>query len=479
MTKMVHKIPARKELTNKAAATSRLIRLAAYARVSSDEEDQLDSFKNQVAHYRSYCETHPGYTLVDVYADEGISGTDARKRTNFMRMIADCEAGLIDMVIVKSVSRFARNTQDCLAYSRKLKELNIPVYFETENINTLDSSGEVLFTILSSLAQDESRHISENTSWGFRARFKQGKFVLNTNRFMGYDKDASGKLVINPDQAAIVRRVFTGFMNGKDPGVIARELNEEGVPGAMGKPAWNAATVNGILKNEKHKGDILMQKWIVPDYLTHKMKRNEGEVEQYLIESNHEAIIDRTLWDAAQQEIQRRETFREEHGIRNMGRYTDEQPFSHRVFCTHCGKVYARRTWYRDYGTVKVWICANRTYGRSGPGCQSESLREQSLHNAFVEAWNTILRTREQRLDGWNAAAAGKDALAAFRARQMIDLTADTVPIGTLDVDLVAKVLERVDVGDHGVLTFHFLDGTTVQVTVKEQAEGGAQQWTA
>lgn len=479
MTKMVHRIPARKELTNKAAATSRLIRLAAYARVSSDEEDQIDSFNNQVAHYLSYCDSHPGYTLVDVYADEGISGTDAKKRTEFMRMIADCEAGLIDMVIVKSVSRFARNTQDCLFYSRKLKELNIPVFFETESINTLESTGEVLFTILSSLAQDESRHISENTTWGFRARFKQGQFVLNTNRFMGYDKDADGKLVINPSQAAIVRRVFADFMNGKDPGVIARELNEERVPGAMGKPAWNAATVNGILKNEKHKGDILMQKWITPDYLTHKMKHNDGEVEQYLIESNHEAIVDRTLWEAAQQEIARRETFRDAHGIRNMGRYTDEQPFSHRVFCTHCGKVYARRTWYRDYGSVKVWLCANRTYGRVGPGCQSDNLREQDLHNAFMEAWNTILRTRAQRIEGWKATAAGRNALAAYRAQQMIALTADSVPMKTLDVDLVAKVLEHVDVGDHGVLTFHFLDGSTIRVTTDEQNDGGVVEWTA
>ena len=471
MTQTVHRIPARKELTNRAADKTRLIRLAAYARVSSDEEDQLDSFKNQVAHYNSYCETHPGYSLVGVYADEGISGTNTSKRTDFMRMITDCEAGLIDMVITKSVSRFARNTQDCLYYSRKLKELNIPVFFETEGINTLDSSGEVLFTILSSLAQDESRHISENTSWGFKARFKQGKFVLNTNRFLGYDKDRDGRLVINPDQASTVRRVFTDFMNGKDPGVIARELNTEDVPGAMGKPAWTTATVISILRNEKYKGDILMQKWITPDYLSHKIKRNDGEVEQYLIEGNHEAIIDRTLWDATQQEITRRETFREEHGIRNMGRYTDEQPFSHRVFCGHCGKVYARRTWYRGYGTVRVWICANRTYGKDGPGCQSENLREQDLHSAFIEAWNTVLSTRAKRMDSWNSAIDGDDALAAYRARQMIALTADTAPMDKLDMSIVAKVLERVVVSDHSVLTFHFLDGTAICATLKCQAK--------
>ena len=476
MTKMVHKIPAKKVQKGKEIAQPQIIRLAAYARVSSDEEDQLNSFKNQVAHYRSYCDTRPGYTLVDVYADEGISGTDALKRSEFMRMIADCEAGRIDMVIVKSVSRFARNTQDCLFYSRKLKALNIPVIFETENINTLDNTGELLFTILSSLAQDESRHISENTTWGFRARFKQGHFVLNTNRFMGYDRDADGKLVINPEQAVIVRRVFTDFMAGKDPGVIARELNNEGVPGAMGKPAWNAATVCFILKNEKHKGDILMQKWITPDYLTHKMKRNEGEVEQYLIEDNHEAIIDRTLWEAAQQELQRRETFRDEHDLHNLGRYTDEQPFSHRVFCTHCGKVYARRTWYRHSGSRKVWICANRTYGKSGPGCQSENLKEDDLNNAFIAAWNTILVTRNEREGAWQAVATGDDALAAFRAKQMILLTADPTPLQKLDCKLVAGVLERVEVGDHGILTFHFLDGSTVRIATKEQADGGVGQ---
>lgn len=188
--------------------------------------------------------------MVRIYADEGISGTNTRKREDFKQMISDCESGKIDLVITKSISRFARNTQDCLEYSRKLKNLGIGIFFEKEHINTLDATGELLFTILSSLAQDESRNISENTTWGIRTKFKKGIPQIDCNKFFGYDKDKDGKLVINEEQAITVRRIFTDFLNGYNPSTIAKILTEENVKTGTGRNKWNTATVRGILKKE-------------------------------------------------------------------------------------------------------------------------------------------------------------------------------------------------------------------------------------
>ena len=260
MSRQVVHIPARRGPAAPATARSHRLRLAAYCRVSTDQEDQLQSFENQKTYFEEYASRHPEYILAGLYADEGISGTNTRHRDDFNRMIADCEAGKIDVVITKSISRFARNTADCLMYARKLKDLGIAVIFEKEGINTMDGSGELLFTILSSLAQEESRSISENTTWGIRYLFTQGVLHLNTNRFLGYDKDKDGNLIINQEQAEIVRYIYTSFLEGNGPGVIARRLREAGVPGVMGEAKWCASTIQGILVNEKYSGDALLQK---------------------------------------------------------------------------------------------------------------------------------------------------------------------------------------------------------------------------
>lgn len=249
MARTIQHIPARDELNNRAAVETHQVRVAAYCRVSTDQEEQLNSFANQVSYYKNYIQSQPRYILAGIYADEGISGTNTKRREQFKQMIRDCEAGKIDMIITKSISRFARNTQDCLYYSRHLKSMGIGIYFEKENINTLDAAGELLFTILSSLAQDESRSISENCKWGIRKKFRDGILHLNTNRFMGYDKDENGRLVINEEQAAIVRRIFYEFMNGLNPDVIARRLREEGIPGCMGEVKWQTSTILGMLRN--------------------------------------------------------------------------------------------------------------------------------------------------------------------------------------------------------------------------------------
>ena len=259
------------------------LRVAAYCRVSTDQEDQLGSFANQVEYYNKLLASRSDWEMAGLFADEGISGTGTRKRSGFLDMITACEEGRVDLVITKSISRFARNTADCLNYSRKLKKMGIPIIFEKEGINTMEATGELLFTILSSLAQEESRNIAENTRWGIRSKFQQGIPHLNTEYLMGYDKGPDGNLVINEEQAVVIRRIYKEFLEGWNCSEIASRLNQEGICGIHDRPAWLPATIERVLKNEKHVGDLLMQKTYTADYLTKRQVVNDGRFEQYYI----------------------------------------------------------------------------------------------------------------------------------------------------------------------------------------------------
>lgn len=467
MAREIQHIPARREVINRAAVATRRIRLAAYCRVSTNNEDQLLSFENQVTYYKDYAKRHPEYELVKIYADEGISGTSTRHREEFKQMIADCEAGNIDLIITKSISRFARNTADCLKFSRMLKDIGVGIQFEKEGINTLEGSGELLFTILSSLAQDESRSISENTTWGIRSLFRQGVLHLNAKRFLGYDKDETGQLVINKEQAVIVRRIYDQYMNGYNPDVIARQLCEEGIPGVMGEPKWVCATIMGILQNEKYTGDALLQKTFTVDYLSKKMIKNEGQIEQFWVKGNHEAIIEKDYWDAVQLEIQRRHDYMEKYNLRSMGRYTDGQPFSNRIFCGICGNVYWRRTWTRLNKKIKVWQCGTRYREKGVPHCGSENLFERDLFRGFLYAWNIVVENRNDYLPRWEQIIEDGNPLERHRARQMLALTAKG-EVKEMDLHLVGTVLDRCIAKPKGVLEFFFLDGTQVGVSVAD-----------
>lgn len=463
MGKSVTVIKASPKKVSKNKSGVRKLRVAAYCRVSTDQEEQLNSFENQVSYYTAYINGKPEYEMAGIYADEGISGTSTRKRTDFNRMISDCEKGKIDLIIVKSISRFARNTQDCLSYSRKLKNMGIGVFFEKENINTMDGAGELLFTILSSLAQEESRSISENCKWGIRKKFSDGKYHLNTNRFLGYDKDAKGNLIINDEQAVIVRRVFKEFMDGVNPDVISKRLNDENVPGCMGEARWSCSTIWGILSNEKYMGDAILQKTYTSDFLTKKTEKNTGQVTQYYVENDHEAIIEKDYWTAVQMEIQRRKDFMEAYGLRTMGRYTDEQPFSSRVICGTCRNIFWRRTLTRGGKQIKVWMCGQRYRQKGVVGCTSETIKEDALHAAFVKAWNGIVENRVKYMERWKRDIQGDNPLLAFRAKQMVELTKGK-PIKKIDMALVGKVLDHCVVLSKEAYEFYFLDGTCVKI---------------
>lgn len=459
MERTVTVIPASQIKSVAAANIGRKKRVAAYCRVSTELEEQQSSFKNQVEYYTNMINNRPDWELAGVFADDGVSGTNAKKRFGFMDMIAACEEGRVDLVITKSISRFARNTADSLNYCRKLKNLGIPIIFEKEGINTMEASGELMFTILSSLAQEESRNISENTAWGIRSKFRQGIPHINTEALLGYDKDADGNLVINEEQASVVRRVYREFLEGWDISDIARRLKDEGIPGVHGRVSWHAVTIKRMLQNEKHVGDILMQKTYTTDFLTKTQTENNGELEQYYIKDNHPAIISRENWDAVQLELSRREAFRKRHGLWTLGSSTNNPLCSH-VFCESCGGKYIRKCW--EGITEVFWKCENAEK-KKGHICNAKNIKESALQKAIVIAWNSIVADRELHLPGWEQMVTDGDALQKYWGRNMIAITEDG-PLEAEVPELTRMMLEEITVKSPSEMTVTFLDGTVKNI---------------
>ena len=269
----------------------RKLRVAAYCRVSTASEEQLVSLAAQKAHYENYIKSNDAWEFAGLYYDEGISGTKKEKREGLLAMVAACERGTIDFVITKSISRFARNTLDCLKYIRELKEKNIPVFFEKENINTMDSKGEVLLTIMASLAQQESQSLSQNIKLGLQYRFQNGEVRVNHSRFLGYTKDEEGNLIIEPAEAEVVKRIYREYLEGASLLQIGRGLEADGILTGAGKTKWRPETLKKILQNEKYIGDALLQKTYTVDFLNKKRVQNKGIIPQYYVENSHEPII--------------------------------------------------------------------------------------------------------------------------------------------------------------------------------------------
>jgi site-specific DNA recombinase len=386
MAKKIISIPAtRNRFTEQPLARPSKRKVCGYARVSTDHEEQQSSYEAQMSYYSNYIRSRPDWEFVGMYSDEGISGTSTTHRAGFQKMIADALAGKINLIITKSVSRFARNTVDSLTTVRKLKEHGIEVYFEKENIWTLDSKGELLITIMSSLAQEESRSISENTTWGRRKQFQDGKVSMNYHLFLGYDEG----FVINPEQAKVVRLIYKLFLNGYSYDAVAIKLTEMGVPTASGKgKRWNKAVVKSILTNEKYKGDALLQKYYTADFLTKKQVLNEGEIPQYYVKHHHEPIIDPDLFDLVQIEVRRRADL--------PGRYSAVSIFSGRIFCGLCGNVYGRKIWHS--GTKYAsnhWRC-NHMYNTRGKKCKTPVLSEEEIKALFLKAFNKVFTEKEE-----------------------------------------------------------------------------------
>jgi len=387
MAKSVTTIPATlSRFTAAPINSTKKRRVAAYARVSTDNEEQLTSYEAQVDYYTNYIKGRDDWEFAGVYTDEGITGTNTKKREGFKSMVADALDGKIDLIITKSVSRFARNTVDSLTTIRKLKENSIEVYFEKENIWTFDGKGELLLTIMSSLAQEESRSISENCTWGQRKRFADGKVTVPFNRFLGYDRGPDGNLVVNPEQAKLVQRIYGMFLQGRSPFQIATALTKEGIPSPGGKDHWNASNIRSILTNEKYKGDALLQKSYTVDFLTKKKKMNEGEIPQYYVRDNHEAIIPPETFEMVQTLMATRK--------KGKNRLSSVSIFSSKIKCADCGSWYGPKVWHSNDAYRKViWQCNHKFEGQK---CGTPTLTEDEIKELFLRAANKVVDQKEQ-----------------------------------------------------------------------------------
>ena len=422
MAKTVTTIPA--TLTRFTAAPINQVRrrrTAGYARVSTDSEEQQTSYEAQVDYYTNYIKSRDDWEFVEVYTDEGISATNTKHREGFKRMIADALAGKIDLIVTKSVSRFARNTVDSLTTVRQLKEKGIEIFFEKENIWTLDSKGELLITIMSSLAQEESRSISENCTWGQRKRFADGKVTVPFNRFLGYDRGEDGNLVVNPEQAATVKRIYSMFLQGMTPFGIASKLTVDGILSPGGKERWNAGAVRSILTNEKYRGDALLQKSYTVDFLTKKKKPNDGEIPQYYVENNHQAIIQPDVFDMVQRELARRRQNRSHHSGVHL--------FSGKIKCGQCGNWYGSKVWHStDKYRCTIWQC-NHKFG-GDEKCGTPHLTEEDIHRYYLSAVNKLLKDRDDIISTFElakSAAFDTTALATERDELQSDLVVVSV----------------------------------------------------
>ncbi len=394
VSKNVTVIPAIKRVgNNKSGESKPKIRVAAYCRVSTDSDEQATSYDIQIEHYTNFIQKNPEWELAGIFADDGITGTNTKKREEFNRMIDECMAGNVDMIITKSISRFARNTLDCLKYIRQLKDKNIAVFFEKENINTMDSKGEVMLTIMASLAQQESQSLSQNVKMGIQYRYQQGEIQVNHNRFLGYTKDENKHLVIDPEGAEIVKRIYREYLEGASLLQIARGLEADGILTAASKAKWRPETLKKILQNEKYIGDALLQKTYTVDFLSKKRVKNNGIVPQYYVENSHEPIIPRDLYMQVQEEMVRRASIRSGKGGKKRV-YSSKYALSSIVYCKLCGDIYRRVHWNnRGYKSI-VWRCVSRLEEK-GSDCTSPTINEETLQTAVVKAINELLGNKE------------------------------------------------------------------------------------
>lgn len=370
LNKNITVILARKRVGNTVTAEEKpKLRVAAYCRVSTDSDEQASSYEVQVEHYTQFIQKNPEWELAGIFADDGISGCNTKKRSEFIRMIEECMAGRIDMIITKSISRFARNTLDCLKYIRELKEKNIPVFFEKENINTMDSKGEVLLTIMASLAQQESQSLSQNIKLGLQYRYQNGEVQVNHNRFLRYTKDEDGYLIIESTEAEVVKRIYREYLEGSSLLQIGRGLEADGILTAAGKVKWRPETLRKILQNEKYIGNALLQKTYTVDFLNKKR---------------------------VQEEMVRRANLHS--GEKRKKRvYSSKYALSSIVYCPKCGDIYRRIAWNNRGKHSIVWRCCTRV--EHGPStCDAPTIQESELQAAVVWAINLALGNRDSMI---------------------------------------------------------------------------------
>ena len=397
-TSRVIKIPAKPEATC-LAETRRQLRVAAYCRVSTMEEDQANSYEVQKEYYTDKIMSNSAWTMAGIFADKGITGTSAKKREDFMRMIRHCRQKKIDVILTKSVSRFSRNTVDCLYYIRALKQLGVAVIFEKENINSLEEDSELRITLSGAFAQSESESISANVTWGMRRAMEAGKVRIQYKTLYGYRKGEDGKPVIAPEQAETVRWLYDRYLAGASLRVLKEELEQQGIKCYADTPGWSISHIRGILQNEKYCGDVLMQKTFRQDVINRKTIKNTGQLPMYLIENHHEGIVSRKKFNAVQAETARRTAGKSPSRRAVTGRscYSSKYALSERLICGECGTLYRRCVWMQNGERRAVWRCVSRLdYGKKY--CHnSPTLDEAPLQQAILAALNASMTDKNRR----------------------------------------------------------------------------------
>ena len=395
--RIVEVIPATWNPTDESAGEIRKLRVAAYCRVSTELEQQQSSYDIQIEYYTRHIMQNPNWIFAGVFADDGRSATNTFRRDDFNQLIDQCLKGKVDMVITKSISRFARNTVDCISWVRKLKEKNVAVYFEKENLNTLDDSTEMILTILSSQAQEESRAISTNVKWGYARKFEKGESTRQ--RSYGFRKAPTGEMCIVEEEAAVIRNMARWFLDGDSLERIKHRLEDAGIETTTGKRTWSTGTIYNILTNEKIMGDVLLQKTFTADYLTKRRVKNSGQQKQYYVKNHHEAIIPKTVYYKIQEEIARRSSLKKagtRKGKTAQGVYSSKYALTGIMVCNECGAHYRRTTWAKNGKKVIVWRCINRLEHGTKRCHESPTLKEEVIQEAIMGKLHSLSIDQEE-----------------------------------------------------------------------------------
>ena len=390
-------IPAKPEAAAQ-QTVKRQLRVAAYCRVSTDDEEQLTSYEAQQNYYTDKIMTNHDWTMAGIFADEGITGTSARKRPEFLRMIRMCKQKKIDIVLTKSISRFARNTVDCLNYIRALRALGIAVIFEKENINTLEADSEILITMLGAFAQSESESISANVRWGKRQAMREGKANIQYDRLYAYEKGDDGNPKVIPEQAEVVRSIYNQYLTGASLRMIKERLESEQILNVAGNPQWTITAIRGILTNEKYCGDVLLQKTYISDCISRKVIRNTGQLPMYLLQNHHDGIVERKTFDAVQTEMARRNAGKspsKKNAPTGLTSYASKYALSERLVCGECGTLYRRCTWSKGGKKRVVWRCVSRLDYGTKYCHDSPTLDEEPLQRTILAAINSVMSKKD------------------------------------------------------------------------------------
>ena len=491
LERRVRVIPATKTPETLHAARDGKKRVAAYCRVSTDSEEQLNSYEAQKNYYTQKIEDNPDWEMAGIYADEGITGTSTRKRAEFNKMITACKRGRIDLILTKSLSRFARNTVDCLETVRLLKANGIGVYFEKENINTLTESSEFLITLFSGFAQAESESLSMNVTWGKQKSAEAGKVPFQYKKMLGYRKGADGEPEIVPEEADIVRRIYQRYLCGCTLGQIKKELEQENIPAAQKVGQWSSAVIHNILTNEKYIGDALLQKTYITDCITKKVKKNQGERPMYYVENNHPAIIPREMFDRVQAEMTRRSSKRkvmQKQGRTELGKYSGKFALTELLVCGECGSPYKRVTWARNGTKRIVWRCVSRLEFGTRYCHNSPTLDEEKLHQAILAAANEFTTIRQEVLpDVLAMAEEAKQALSQAGAELLV-LKKRMEEVSREQNDVLDRLLANMDdaelnarmlalTKEKEALKAKIAEVRKVEVSVEEQAARHRRMW--